>query len=84
MTNLEALKAVYVAIGGESSAVAGLSDNAAVIAKIAEVAATVATAATTAELPTVAVGDAGDVLTVSAEGKWVAAALPAQTSGSGD
>ena len=81
MTNLKELKAIYTALGGSSSDVAGLTDNAAVLAKIALQAATVATAATTAELPTVSAVDDGDILTV-VSGKWAKAQkeLPAVTS----
>ncbi len=74
-TNLDQLKAIYVALGGTAADVADLTDNAAVLAQIALQAATVATAATTAELPAVKTADNGKVLTV-VNGKWAAAALP--------
>lgn len=74
-TNLEELRAIYKALGGNEADVAGLTNNAAVLAKIALQAATVATAATTAELPTVSAADDGDILTV-VSGKWAKADAP--------
>ena len=74
-TNLDQLKAIYVALGGTAADVADLTANAAVLAQIALQAATVAPAATTAELPAVKTADNGKVLTV-VNGKWAAAALP--------
>lgn len=74
-TNLDQLKAIYVALGGTAADVADLTANAAVLAQIAVQAAVVATAATTAELPAVKTADNGKVLTV-VNGKWAAAALP--------
>lgn len=75
MTNLEQLKAIYVALGGSAADVADLTNNAAVLAKIALQAATVATAASAVELPAVKAADNGKVLTV-VNGKWAAADLP--------
>lgn len=74
-TNLEQLKAIYVALGGTAADVADMTNNAAVLAQIALQAATIATAATTAELPAVKTADNGKVLTV-VNGKWAAADLP--------
>lgn len=75
MTNLEQLKAIYVALGGTAADVADLTNNAAVLAQIALQAATVATAASAVELPAVKAADNGKVLTV-VNGKWAAADLP--------
>lgn len=75
MTNLDQLKAIYVALGGAAADVADLTDNAAVLAKIALQAAIVAAAASVTELPAVKAADNGKVLTV-VNGKWAAAALP--------
>lgn len=74
-TNLEQLKAIYEALGGIPADVAGLTDNAAVLAQIALQAAIVATAASATELPEVTAEDNGKVMTV-VNGKWAAAALP--------
>ncbi len=74
-TNLEQLKAIYTALGGQSADIAGLTDNAAVLAQIALQAAIVAAAASVTELPEVKAADNGNVLTV-VDGKWAAAALP--------
>lgn len=74
-TNLEQLKAIYAALGGDPADVADLTDNAAVLAQIALQAAIVATAAGASELPAVGAADNGKVLTV-VDGKWAAAALP--------
>ena len=77
--NVSALKALYVALGGELTdtydgiaggiAVSQYSLISDVILAIAEVAATVAQAATTAELPTVTAENDGDMLKV-VSGKW--------------
>ena len=65
MTNVEALKALYKALGGDESDVAEINTIADMIAKIAVVAAT----ATAPELPTVTAENNGSVLKV-ANGKW--------------
>jgi len=97
MTNLEALKAIYTALGG-SAAIPADATNADVLAMIAQAAAVVAGATLPAasgngkvltvvsskwraadvptELPAVTATNAGQVLTVNAEGKWAAADLP--------
>ena len=72
---IDALKAVYVALGGTASDVADVVIIPDMINAIATVAGTVATAATTAELPKVTSTDNGKVLTV-VSGKWAKAALP--------
>ena len=74
MTNLEQLKAIYVALGGTAADVAGLTNNAEVLAQIAVQAAVAISGA--CELPTVTKSDEGKVLTVDNKGKWIAA-LPA-------
>ena len=71
MTNVEALKSLYVALGGNSATVAGMSLTADVIAATA----TLITNGGGARLPEVSASDNGDVLTV-VEGAWAAAALP--------
>lgn len=71
MTNVEALRALYVALGGNSATVAGMSLTADVIAATA----TLITNGGGARLPEVSADDNGDVLTV-VEGAWAAAALP--------
>lgn len=71
MTNVEALKALYVALGGNSATVTGMSLTADVIAATA----TLITNGGGARLPEVSADDNGDVLTV-VEGAWAAAALP--------
>lgn len=65
MTNVEALKALYKALGGDESDVAEINTIADMIAKIAVVAAT----ATAPELPAVTAAENGKVLKV-ANGKW--------------
>ena len=77
--NVSALKALYVALGGELTdtydgiaggiAVSQYSLISDVILAIAEVAKTVAQAATTAELPEVTAANDGDMLKV-VSGKW--------------
>lgn len=69
MDNLEALKAIYTALGGSAAIPAGAT-NGDVLALIA----TQCAAVVAKTLP--AVGSAGQVLTVGADGKWAAAALP--------
>ena len=71
MTNVEALKELYVALGGKVEDVADITLTAEMIAAIA----TVATSATAAELPEVEAADNGKVLTV-VDGKWAAQTLP--------
>lgn len=74
MTNVEALKALYTALGGTASEFTATT-TAEAIAQVATVAGTVATAAKTKELPTVTSSNNGQVLTVDG-GKWKAKALP--------
>ena len=69
MTNVEALKQVYVALGGDADDVADITENAEMIAAIATVAAT----ATAPELPEVSASDNGSVLKV-VDGKWAVGA----------
>lgn len=70
MTNLEALKLVYTALGGSADNFTAKT-NAEAIAAIA----TVIPTATAAELPKVTASNNGQVLTVKS-GKWAAADLP--------
>lgn len=66
MTNVEALKALYVALGGSSSTVANVNTNAEMIAAIATV-----LPEDSAYLPAVTSDDNGKILTV-VNGKWAA------------
>lgn len=97
MTNLEALKALYTALGGAST-IPSDATNADVINMIATQAAVVVgktlpavgtagqvltvksnawkAADIPSQLPAVTSENAGQVLTVNAQGKWAAAALP--------
>lgn len=65
MTNVEALKAVYKALGGDEEDVAAMTTSADVIAAIA----TVIPTATASELPAVSATDNGSVLKVI-NGAW--------------
>lgn len=65
MTNVEALKLIYAALGGDADDVAGITENPDMIAAIA----TVAEAAIEAVLPKVTAADNGAVLKV-VDGKW--------------
>lgn len=65
MTNVEALKLIYAALGGDADDVAGINENPEMIAAIA----TVAEAAIAAVLPKVTAADNGKVLKV-VDGKW--------------
>ena len=67
MGNVEALKALYVAMGGAAEDVENLTLNSEVIAALANVASTVAAGI----LPEVTDADDGKVLTV-VDGKWQA------------
>ena len=68
-TTVQALRAIYVALGGISTDITDNMEIPEALAKIAVVAGTVKTAATTKELPTVTAADNGSVLKV-ADGKW--------------
>lgn len=74
LTNVDALKGLYVALGGELTDVANITTTPELLAKISVVA-----GAGASELPVVAKKDAGKVLTVNGNGKWSAggATLPA-------
>lgn len=71
MTNVEALKALYVAFGGNASSVANMNTSAEVISALALIVPT----AIAPELPKVTSSNNGQVLTVDG-GKWKAKALP--------
>lgn len=70
-TTVDALKALYVALGGTAADVA----NVTLIPDMINAIATVAATATAAELPKVTSSNNGQVLTVDG-GKWKAKALP--------
>ena len=72
-TNVQALKNLYAALGGNPADVANISTNADMINAIA---AHIGSGGA-AELPTVTTTDNGKVLTV-VSGKWAAAALPTE------
>lgn len=78
MTNVEALKALYVALGGSSGTVAGMTVTADVITAMA----TLISGGALVELPAVSASNNGQVLTV-VSGKWAAAALPADNTPAG-
>lgn len=69
MTNVEALKELYVALGGDASEVSNINTIADMVTAIADV------AAHTIELPKVKPADNGEVLTV-VKGKWDKAEIP--------
>lgn len=71
MGTVDALKALYVALGGTAADVTNITLIPDMIVKIAEVAVT----ATAAELPKVTSSNNGQVLTVDG-GEWKAKALP--------
>lgn len=77
LTNVDALKGLYVALGGELTDVANITTTPELLAKISVVA-----GAGASELPVVKKADAGKVLTVNGNGKWSAggATLPAVTA----
>lgn len=70
MTNVEALKEVYIALGGSAEAFTATTNDEAI-----HLISTVIAAAISAELPKVTTSDNGKVLTVVA-GKWDKANLP--------
>ena len=71
MNNVDALKLIYVALGGSADTVKNMTLIADVLNAIAEV----IPDATAAELPKVTSSNNGQVLTVDG-GKWKAKALP--------
>lgn len=72
MTTVEALKALYVALGGSAATVKDMV----VIPDVVQAITALVTAGLPGDLPAVSDTDAGKVLTVSAAGKWEAADLP--------
>lgn len=68
-TTVDALKALYVALGGTASDVADVVIIPDMINAITTVAGTLATTARTSDLPAVTAADNGKVLKV-ADGKW--------------
>lgn len=66
-TNVQALKNLYVALGGEASDVENLTTSSEVITAMESVAASAAS-----ELPVVKPADEGKTLTVNSSGKWAA------------
>ena len=69
LNTIDALKALYVALGGDADDVADLVIIPELIAAIAEKVEDVTAAANTKELPEVSATDNGSVLKV-ADGKW--------------
>ncbi len=67
MGNVEALRALYVAMGGDAADVENLTLNSEIIFALAQVAQSI----TSAVLPEVTAADDGKVLTV-VDGKWQA------------
>lgn len=78
MTNVEALKALYAALGGSANTVAEMTVSADVITAMA----TLISGGALVELPAVTASNNGQVLTV-VSGKWEAAALPADNTPAG-
>ena len=72
MTNIEALKEVYVALGGTATNFTAQTNDEAI-----HLISTVVAAAVGAELPKVTGSNNGQVLTV-VQGKWAAADIPSQ------
>lgn len=68
---VEALRAIYAALGGDSADVADIVTTPELLTKIA----TLISSGATAELPAVTSANNGEVLTV-VSGEWKAAALP--------
>lgn len=68
---IDALKALYVALGGSADTVANIT----IIPEMINAIATLVSSGATAELPSVKSADNGKVLTV-VSGKWAAANLP--------
>lgn len=73
MTTVDALKALYVALGGSADTVA----NMVIIPDVISAIATVVTAGIPGTLPEVDDKDEGKVLMVSNAGKWEVSSLPA-------
>lgn len=73
MNTVEALKALYVALGGSADTVANMVIIPDVIAAIA----TLVSEGIPGTLPEVKAADEGKVLTVNSSGEWAAANLPA-------
>lgn len=71
MLTVQALREAYVALGGTGT---DIKDN----MTIPEAIVILSTKLTPAELPAVTAENAGQVLMVSAQGKWVAASIPSQ------
>lgn len=67
---IDALKNLYVALGGSAEDVVNITLIPDMVNAIATVAASVTSAATTKELPEVTAADAGSVLKVNAQGAW--------------
>lgn len=65
MTNLEALKALYVTLGGNANTVANMTVSADVIYAMSQLSLSVQP-----ELPAVKKADEGKVLKVDSDGKW--------------
>lgn len=68
MTNVEALKELYVALGGDAADVAGITENAQMILAIAKI----AHGGGGGDLPEVTAADNGKALTV-VNGEWAVA-----------
>ena len=71
MLTVQALREAYVALGGTGT---DIQDN----MTIPEAIVMLSTKLTPAELPAVTAVNAGQVLMVNAQGKWVAASIPSQ------
>lgn len=73
---VDALKALYVALGGSADTVA----NMVIIPDVIGAIATLVSAGLPGTLPEVKAADEGKVLTVNSSGEWVAADLPADNT----